>query len=264
MTVTSATTVYESGLDFWMSGSDTHLFLGQNKTLDNVVVSPHSTNFTEGSSWMNFSINSDANATLYMWNTTYGNMTTEGELNMTVGPLLNTSSRSYEVYQRSDGKVQDNLRLTGDLYLTFNVTGEDYTYYALGDILKQNCTEVMYSLFNGTYNYAKNQTFNFYCLPLQDECVPYKQSDTQHITNWTNTFGESKSLWVTLNATTRGYDMYLTLSNTYGTDYNLTTLDSQYLGTMADGAESKHWYFINTFYPFTDMYYWLTMEACDA
>jgi len=257
----SPSTTWRAGSVWHPEGDANYYTLGIDRTdIDSINLTDDS--FLEGS--FNITQFEPGNMTLYSYNGTFMNYTNDADHNVSLcSPDFPVAIFSVN----HSGSIVDEVR-TLDSCLTYNISTSGYTEVFSSRFIPINCTTQSYSLFDGGYSYAQNQSFNFSCFPIQDGCYPYKQTSTQYIINWTNILGDDKAIFMYVNESVRGYTIKSVAgSDNYNGSKNITATNlgnSTYIGTVADGDDVDYWFYIDTFYPFEDYYAQLIVEACYA
>ena len=205
----------------------------------------------------NMTVHDSATVGLDSWSTTYLNFTTNESLNITVCGF--STNRDYSVYSDST-VVYSNISIQDINCLVFNITG---VVFVTVNSTSVPIEEVNYSIYNGTYTTANNQSLPlFYCYPLQTSCYPYAQTSTQWVMNWSNNGASDLDVYLTVNETGLGWELYANLgSDNYSASTNLTTTSQVNIGSVEAGTDGQIWLYINTFYPFDDWIATVKMEV---
>lgn len=256
MKTVDGTTTWSQDIYWHPSASDSWYNFVENKTnVDHIYMD--SLRFTVssevvGQADINFSIWDNANITLNAWNATWINITNTVIINMTVCGL--DTGVLYSVSQSGVG-IWNNL--IGPC-ITFNLSSADDTIILGGE---SSFTEVEYAAFNGSgYETGYNQSIQFWCLPLHNNCTPLYQNDTQWTFNYTNSGGTDTTLYIKLNESIRGYTIRAYNESNTTASSNVTTTRLS-MGSVASLAMKKIWFWIDTFYPYTDWNSTIIMEV---
>jgi len=260
-TTAAATMAWENGTAWHPESSSTYFILGLNQSFGYINLTAYSFE-ADG---VNYTINTANNISLVYVSANITSYTSQANQNMSICGLEPTYV--YDVIQNYTSMVYINLPTTNRC-ITYNTSAALYTEVGGYNVSTDLKVSVLYSLYNYTgYTYAANQSFDFYCFPLHTNCVPYAQNSSQWLFNWTNNYATAKRVYVHLNATTTGYTLKMDddgVANDTGDvtpPVNLTATSKRIGGVVLPNARVENWFFIDTFYPYTDMYFYVDVEV---
>ena len=189
------------------------------------------------------------------WTTSYLNFSVDNPVNCTICNVVSTNY--YSVYQ-GGLIVTNDIKPDSNTCINFNVSSVGYTIVNVSQGITYSVVE--YSMYNGSYNYGMNQSLEFYCFPVHNNCTPRWQTNIQWSFNYTNVELGSVSIGLRVNESVQGYTPMASVTNESGDATEITT-SSATLTSVAVDEQINLWVWINTFYPFRDFNSIFIMET---
>ena len=260
------------GVQFTHDTTNTTYWFLDNQTFDSITHDQDNNVTTGHWSWDTLTLSiycadpqySGTNVSIGVYNTTFVNFTIMNgvscsRMNFSVGVLnVNTTFKLYV-----DGVVKDEQTTSEDGYFFSNTSvGTGSVSITLEKDL--TCHGKSYGLWNGTaYVWSANQTFNYYCFPIHDDCVPYHETVNRSLINVSAASALSYFKF-RLNETNPrlNFKMYDEYNSTFANNYNLSTNKIIMHGDAPSDSYKQYWLWIDSYYPFSHFHPTLEAEVC--